>query len=55
MKKIVLLSFIIIISICFNLLNCFADECGKVIWNVGAVNLTPGDWQDISTNNIKIS
>jgi len=54
MKKIVLVGFIIIVSICFNLPNCFADECGKVIWNVGTVNLTPGDWQDISINNIKI-
>lgn len=39
---------------CFNLLNCFADDCSKVIWNVGAVNLTSGDWQDISINHIKI-
>jgi hypothetical protein len=54
MKKIFMLSFIIIILMCFNLLNCFADDCSKVIWNVGAVNLTSGDWQDISINHIKI-
>jgi hypothetical protein len=37
MKKIFMLSFIIIILMCFNLLNCFADDCSKVIWNVQVI------------------
>jgi len=67
MKKIFMLSLVVIMSICLSFANTFAGPSGKVVWNVRDVDIVipmkaatencpdgdTGEWEEIFTNTIK--
>lgn len=67
MKKIFMLSLVVIMSICLSFANAFAGPSGKVVWNIRDVDIVippkaatdncpygdTGEWEEIFTNTIK--
>ena len=68
MKKLFVLSLVVIMSICLSFANAFAGLFDKVIWNVRDVDIVipakagtdkcpggdPGEWEEIFTNTINV-
>ena len=60
MRKLILFGLIFVVTlacalfVCLSFANVPAKPAAKVVWNVGEVEMAPGDWEDILVNTIKV-